>query len=65
VPFEIKLHSAPGRDDVPGLRRCLRDLGLSRGYVLYPGRVRYSMGDGVIALPAEAVLARPRELARL
>jgi uncharacterized protein len=65
VPFEIKLHSAPGRDDVSGLRRCLRDLGLPRGYVLYPGRERYSLGDGVVALPAEATLARPRELARL
>jgi uncharacterized protein len=65
VPFEIKLHSAPGRDDVSGLRRCLRDLGLPRGYVLYPGRERYSLGNGVVALPAEATLARPRELARL
>lgn len=65
VPFEIKLHSAPGREDVPGLRRCLRDLGLSRGYVIYHGRERYSLGDGVIALPAEPTLARPSEMARL
>ncbi|HYN02772.1 MAG TPA: hypothetical protein VE359_10035 [Vicinamibacteria bacterium] len=47
------------------IRRCLRDLGSPRGYVLYPDRERYSMGDGVFALPAEAILARPRELARL
>ena len=65
VPFEIKLHSAPGREDVPGLRRCLHDLDLPRGYVLYPGRERYSLGDGVIALPVEATLARPDELPRL
>lgn len=65
VPFEIKLHSAPGREDVPGLRRCLHDLDLPRGYVLYPGRERYSLGEGVIALPAEATLARPGEMARL
>ena len=65
VPFEIKLHTAPGRDDVPGLRRCLRDLHLTRGYVIYPGRERYSLGDGVFALPAEAALARPRDLVRL
>ena len=64
VPFEMKLHSAPGRDDVPGLRRCLRDLDLPREYVLYPGRERYSLGDGVFALPAEATLARPRALTR-
>jgi predicted AAA+ superfamily ATPase len=65
VPFEIRLHSTPGRDEVPGLRRCLRDLGLPRGYVLYPGRERYSMGGGVYALPAEATLARVRDLSRL
>jgi predicted AAA+ superfamily ATPase len=65
VPFEIKLHSAPGLDDVPGLRRCLRDLSLPRGYVLYPGRERYSLGEGIVALPAETTLARPRELVRL
>jgi predicted AAA+ superfamily ATPase len=65
VPFEIKLHSAPAREDVPGLRRCLRDLDLPRGYVLYPGRERYSLGDGIFALPAEAALARPRDLNRL
>ena len=65
VPFEIKLHSAPKRDDVPGLRKCLRDLDLPRGYVLYPGRERYSLGDGVVALPAEATLARPREITSL
>jgi hypothetical protein len=65
VPFEVKLHSAPGRDDVPGLRRCVADLGLPRGYVLYPGSERYSLGDGVIALPAERTLARPRDLLRL
>ena len=65
MPFEIKLHSAPTQDDVPGLRRCLRDLELPRGYVLYPGRERYSLGGGVMALPAEAALARPAELVRL
>lgn len=65
MPFEIKLHSSPGRDDVAGLRRCLRDLGLPRGYVLYPVRERYSLGDGVFALPAEATLARPRDLLKL
>lgn len=65
VPFEIKLHSAPGRDDVPGLRRCLADLKLKRGYVLYPGHERYSLGDGVEALPVEAALAKPADLLRL
>ena len=65
VPFEIKLHSSPGPGDVPGLRRCLRDLDLPRGYVLYPGVERYSLGDGVFVLPAAPTLARPQDLARL
>jgi hypothetical protein len=65
VAFEIKLHSAPARGDVPGLRRCMRDLGLPRGYVVYPGRERYSLGDGVLALPAEEALRRPRGLLSL
>ncbi len=65
VAFEIKLHSSPARDDVPGLRRCMRDLGLQRGYVIYPGHERYSLGEGVVALPAEVALLRPRDLIRL
>jgi predicted AAA+ superfamily ATPase len=65
VAFEIKLHSAPGPLDVPGLRRCLRDLGLPRGYVLHNGRERYSLGGGVMALPAAEALAHHRELAKL
>ncbi len=65
VAFEIKLHSAPAREDVPALRRCMRDLRLPRGYVIYPGRERYSLGDGVLALPAEQALLRPSDMLRI
>lgn len=65
VPFEIKLHSAPRAEDVRGLRRCMRDLHLARGYVVYPGRGSYSLGGGVTALPARGLLARPENVARL
>jgi hypothetical protein len=65
VPFEAKLHSSPGPDEARGVRRCMADLGLSRGYVVYPGRERYSLGHGVTALPAESFLARPPSLRRL
>ena len=65
VPFEIKLHSAPIAQDAQGLRRCLRDLGLPRGYLLYPGSERYSLGDGVTALPVDRLLARPRDVGHL
>lgn len=65
VPFEIKLHSAPRAEDARGLQRCMMDLGLQRGYVVYPGRESYSLGGGVTALPAERLLARPENVARL
>jgi hypothetical protein len=65
VPFEAKLHSAPGPDEARGLWRCMADLKLARGYVVYPGRERYSLGRGVTALPAESLLGRPARLASL
>jgi predicted AAA+ superfamily ATPase len=65
VPFEFKLHSAPGPDQARGLRRCMADLRLDRGYIVYPGGERYSVGGGVTVLPAEGLLARPERLRRL
>ncbi len=65
IPFEIKLHSAPRAEDARGLLRCMNDLGLRRGYLVYPGREPYSLGHGVTALPAEQLLARPERVARL
>jgi len=56
IPFEIKLHSAPSRAMVPGLQSCMRDLGLSKGYVLYPGDKDYSIGKGIRVLAVEGVL---------
>ncbi len=65
IPFEVKLHSAPGADAARSLWRCMADLELRRGYVVYPGRERYSLGRGVTALPAEALLARQAGLGAL
>jgi hypothetical protein len=65
VPFEMKLHSAPGADDARGLRRCMTDLDLPRGYLVYPGREPYSLGHGVTALPVQRLLANPERVARL
>lgn len=63
VPFEIKLHSAPTQDDARSVVACMRDLGLSKGYVIHAGRNEYSLGDNVTALPAEQLLSRPEEVA--
>ena len=65
VPFEMKLHSAPGLQEGEGLRRCLRDLHLKKGYLIYPGREAYSLGEGITALPAAEILSRPQDIARL
>lgn len=65
VPFEIKLHTAPTADDARGVVACMADLGLKRGYVVYPGRESYSLGQGVTALPAEVLLRRPDAVAQL
>jgi predicted AAA+ superfamily ATPase len=65
VPFEIKLHSAPRAEDARSLQRCMQDLALRRGYVVYPGREPYSLGPGITALPAGPLLAQPEKLARL
>jgi hypothetical protein len=65
VPFEIRLHSAPTAQEARGLRRCMQDLGLSRGYLIYPGTRNYSLGGGITALSARGLLGRPQKLPRL
>lgn len=65
VPFEFKLHSSPDAAAAKTLRRCMDDLRLDRGYVVYPGREPYSLGHGVTAIPARRVLERPADLRKL
>ncbi len=65
VAFEIKLHSAPGRAHAAGLASCMRDLKLSRGYVVYPGSSAYSLDSGIVALPAAKTLSDIAELKQL
>ncbi|HEX7669311.1 MAG TPA: ATP-binding protein [Polyangiaceae bacterium] len=65
VPFEIKSHTSPGRDSLKGLFTFMRDLGVSRGYVIARSAEDYSLGDGVTVLSAKTVLADPARLASL
>ncbi|MFN0116780.1 MAG: ATP-binding protein [Elusimicrobiota bacterium] len=62
IPFEIKLHSSPTRNDVRGLVTCMKDLKLKKGYVLYPGANNYSLGEGITALSADKVLCDLKQL---
>jgi len=65
VPIEIKLHSAPTSRDAEALHRCMKDLKLKHGFLIYPGKEAYSLGEGITALPAERILSSPREFIRL
>lgn len=65
VPFEIKLHSAPTLEDAQGLLKCMADLQLPRGYVIYPGREQYSLGHHVTVIAAEQILRQPEDVSKL
>ena len=49
IALEIKLSSAPRPSR--GFRSGISDLGPSAAYVVYPGKERYPLGQGVDALP--------------
>ncbi len=59
IPIEVKLHSAPTVQDAASLVQCMRDLKLTRGYLVHSGRQHYSLGNGVTALAAEEILTNP------
>jgi len=61
IPFEIKLHSSPGREATHGLRSCMQDLKLKHGYVLYPGDKSYPLSPDITALPIEPLLRDPSQ----
>jgi hypothetical protein len=65
VAFEAKLHSTPAAGDARSLWRCMEMLSIPHGYLVYPGRLRYSLGQGVTAIPASDLLGRPRALGRM
>ena len=46
-------------------QRCMKDLELPRGYLIYPGRTSYSLGEHVTALSAEKILSSPQAIASL
>lgn len=55
-PIEIKLGAAVTGRDVAGLRQCMADLGLRRGWVVYGGTERRRIGTTIEVVPwAEVV----------
>jgi hypothetical protein len=55
VPIEVKLGVAVGPREVAGLRQCMTDLGLRRGFVVYGGDEPRRLGGGIELLPWAAV----------
>lgn len=55
VPIEIKLGAAVGPRDFTGLRQCMSDLGLRRGFVVYGGDEPRRLGSGIELLPWRAL----------
>jgi predicted AAA+ superfamily ATPase len=55
LPFEIKLGATVDARELAGLRNCMDDLGLRRGWVIYTGKERRSIGRGIELLPWTAI----------
>jgi hypothetical protein len=65
LPFEIKTHTSPGREDVKGLLIFMREHGLRHGYVIARCREDHSLGENVTVLSAHQIFAQATRLAEL
>jgi hypothetical protein len=55
LPIEVKLGASVDRHGMAGLRQCMSDLGLRRGFVVTTGRERRQLAPGVELVPWEDV----------
>jgi hypothetical protein len=51
LPIEIKLGAAINHHAVAGLRQCMKDLGLRRGWVITSGRERQRLSPEIEIIP--------------
>ena len=58
VPIEIKLGVAVDRHRVAGLRQCMTDLGLTKGYVIANTKERHMIGTQIEVIPWTEVVHR-------
>jgi hypothetical protein len=58
IPIEVKLGHAVTGHDVRGLRECMKDLGLARGYVVTSGPERRRLGRDVEIIPWRSIARR-------
>jgi predicted AAA+ superfamily ATPase len=57
LPVEVKLGAAVDPRSLRGLRQCMEDLGLRRGWVVTSGRDGRALGRGIELLPWERIAA--------
>ncbi len=55
VPIEIKAASHLGQYDLAGLRNCMKDLALQKGYIVYRGDEFFALGRDIEVVPWNAV----------
>jgi hypothetical protein len=51
LPIEVKLGASVGPQEVSGLRRCMEDLGLKRGFVVSTATERRRMSPTIEIVP--------------
>jgi len=62
LPIEIKLGSSVDRHGLAGLRQCMSDLGLRRGWVVTSGREARRLAPGIELVPWDHLVAGEVEL---
>jgi hypothetical protein len=62
TPIEIKLSSSVDHRAVAGLRRCMQDLGLGRGWVIANVSERRSIARDVEVVPWRGIIERREDL---
>lgn len=55
IPVEIKLGTVIGPYDTAGLRQCMKDLGLPKGFIISRAAEARSLGGGISVLPWETI----------
>ena len=55
LPVEVKHASTASRHDTPGLAQAMRDLNMTRGFVIYRGTERRKIAANIWALPWDEV----------
>jgi hypothetical protein len=64
VPIEIKLGASVAGRELAGLRQCMSDLGLRRGFVVTSGREPRRLAPGIDLVPWEQVVSGEADLLR-